>query len=82
MKASFVLYNSFYAPIKGLSDEDKARILDAIFSYHINGDVPEMSPICQMAFSFMKCQFDRDDEKYQAIIRRNKINGNKRGKTI
>ncbi len=80
MKESFILYKSFYDPIKGLSDEEKARILDSIFSYHISGEVPEMSPVCQMAFSFIKSQFDRDDEKYQAIIHRNRNNGIKGGR--
>ncbi len=81
MKDSFILYNSFYDPLKGLSDQDKARLFDAIFCYHIRGEVPDMSPVCQMAFNFMKGQFDRDSEKYlSTIVERNRRNGARGGR--
>lgn len=80
MKDSFILYQSFYHPIKVLSDEEKGQILDAIFQYHAGVQVRELTPACQMAFQFMKFQFDRNNEKYQAIVNRNKENGAKGGR--
>jgi hypothetical protein len=80
MKESFILYQSFYAPLEGLSDAEKGQILDAIFQYNANIQVRELTPVCQMAFQFMKSQFDRNNEKYQAIVNRNKVNGAKGGR--
>ena len=39
MKDSFILYNSFYEPIKELKDEQLGKLLRAIFNYTINGEV-------------------------------------------
>jgi hypothetical protein len=80
-RESFILYKSFYLPIKGLSIEEKGTILDAIFQYHIDGKICELSPVCQMAFNFMRSQFERDDEKYQIVVERNRANGAKGGRS-
>lgn len=80
MKESFVLYKSFYEPIKGLSSEDKGNLLDAIFQYQIEGfEPPNTSPI-YMAFLFFKNQFRLDNEKYLSVVERNKSNGIKGGR--
>ena len=80
-RESFILYKSFYLPIKELSIEEKGQMLDAIFQYHTEGKVCELSPVCQMAFNFMKGQFERDDEKYQIVVERNRANGAKGGRS-
>lgn len=80
-RESFILYKSFYLPIKELSIEEKGKMLDAIFQYHIEGTILELSPVCQMAFNFMKGQFERDDEKYQKVVERNRTNGAKGGRS-
>ena len=80
-RESFILYKSFYLPIKELTVEEKGQLLDAIFQYHINGKICQLSPVCQMAFNFMRNQFERDDEKYQTVVERNKTNGKKGGRS-
>lgn len=80
MKESFILYKSFYEPIKEFSDEEKGQLLDAIFQYNSGENLRKLSPVCQVAFNFMKSQFDRDNSKYKAIIERNKNNGKKGGR--
>jgi hypothetical protein len=80
-RESFLLYKSFYLPIKELSLEDKGKMLDAIFQYHTEGKICELSPVCQMAFNFMRSQFERDDEKYQIVVERNRANGAKGGRS-
>lgn len=80
-RESFILYKSFYLPIKELSIEEKGQMLDAIFQYHTEGKICELSPVCQMAFNFMKGQFERDDEKYQKVVERNRTNGAKGGRS-
>ena len=77
-KNSFVLYNSFYEPIKGLTSEEKGKLLDAFFQYQINDKIPELSPAVKMAFGFIKPHFDRDLEKWENIKKKRSEAG-KRG---
>ena len=67
VKNSFVLYNSFYEPIRDLTLEEKGKLLDAFFQYQINDEIPELSPAVKMAFGFIKPHFDRDLEKWENI---------------
>lgn len=79
MKDGFILYCSHYPTIKKLSKEDKALLLDAIFQYHIESKEPEFDSFpAEIAFSFLKQQFDRDLEKYENIVARNRSNIGKR----
>lgn len=80
MKESFLLYKSFYDPIKELSIEDKGHLLDAIFKYQIEGIEPMNTSRIYMPFMFFKNQFRLDDAKYQKIVERNKLNGSKGGR--
>ena len=80
-KESFVLYNSFYEPIRSLSKEDKASLLDAIFQYQINGNIPTLSISANMAFMFIKSQFERDNEKYKKRCEKNAANARMRWDT-
>lgn len=79
MKESFVLYNSFYEPIKGLKNEQLGKLLRAIFNYTINGEITQEDDIL-VAFMFIKNQLDLDNEKYQKICERNRTNGKKGGR--
>lgn len=80
MKESFVIYKSFYPPIKTLSFEEKGMLLDAIFQYQIEGITPELPPILNMAFQFMRDQFERNDLKYEKVVEKNRNNGSKGGR--
>jgi len=76
---SFIMYRSFYEPVKGLSNEDKGVLFDAIYNYALDEIEPEnLSPTNQMAFSFISSTIDRDSKKYQNIIERNRENIGKR----
>jgi hypothetical protein len=61
-KEGFLLYKAFYEPIKHLSNEDKGKLLDALFKYQIEGSEDTQSSIYPF-FLFFKNQFKRDDEK-------------------
>lgn len=64
MKNSFVLYNDYRKHITLLSDTDKGKLLDAIFSY-ADGEEVELDGSVGMAFSFIKAQMDRDAAKWE-----------------
>lgn len=64
MKDSFILYNSFYEPIKNLTNEQLGKLFRAIFDYTINGDVTKDNDIL-IAFMFIKNQIDLDTKKWE-----------------
>jgi hypothetical protein len=64
MKDSFVLYNSFYDPIKSLKNEQLGKLFRSIFNYTINGEITQDSEIL-IAFMFIKNQLDIDSKKWE-----------------
>ena len=71
MKESFVIYTSFYEPIKGLSDKQLGRIFRALFDYQLGNGVQVEDDI-KMAFLFFKNQMDIDGKKYMDICEKRK----------
>ena len=63
-KESFVLYNSFYEPIKALKNEQLGKLFRSIFNYTINGEITQEKDIL-IAFMFIKNQIDLDTNKWQ-----------------
>lgn len=63
-KESFILYNSFYEPIKALKNEQLGKLLRAIFNYTINGEITQDEEII-IAFMFIKNQLDIDSTKWE-----------------
>ncbi len=79
-KKSFKVYKEWSSQFQGLSDNDAGELIKAIFTYQSSGEAPsEMSPIVAMAFSFIKQQFDRDDESYEETSRARSEAGKKGG---
>lgn len=64
MKDSFILYNSFYEPIKNLTNEQLGKLLRAVFDYTINGVTTKDNDIL-IAFMFIKHQIDLDTKKWK-----------------
>lgn len=63
-KDSFILYNSFYEPIKALKNEQLGKLFRAIFNYTINGEITQDNEII-VAFMFIKNQIDLDSKKWE-----------------
>ena len=66
MKDSFILYNSFYEPLRYLTDEQLGKLFRAIFNYTSTGETTEEEDI-MVAFMFVKNQIDLDSKKYETI---------------
>ena len=64
MKDSFIIYNSFYEPIKTLKNEQLGKLLRAIFDYTIEGKITQDQDIL-IAFMFIKNQIDLDTKKWE-----------------
>ena len=76
-----IIYAQQYEAIKDLSQSDKGLLLDAIFHYHITGEVmQELPPMVLMAFTFIRTSIDSNTRKYEAIVKRNRENGKKGGR--
>lgn len=73
MKEGFIIYKSFYEPLRVLSDDQIGRLFRAIFEYQINGTTKVDNDI-KMGFEFFKNQFRIDDEKYDKRCKKNQEN--------
>jgi hypothetical protein len=79
MKKSFILYNDSLKVLDELTDEQAGVLFKAIFKYQ-NGIETDLDFGLKMAFLPFKNQFERDLEKYENVVERNKINGSKGGR--
>lgn len=79
-KKSFILYTSFYEPIKSLTNEEKGALLDAIFRYAMGEDFEQWPQgRVSMAFEFIKGSMKRDQEHYQEVCRKRAEAGRRGG---
>ena len=76
-KESFILYKTFYDPIKNMTDKQLGRLFRALFIYQLEGSA-EVEPDITMAYKFFTNQFKVDDKKYQERCEQNRINAFKR----
>lgn len=71
MKDSFVLYASYMQHVKMLSLEQRGELFTAILEYasgYASEELPEMDEVTQMAFSFIKADMDKNEEKYLRTV--------------
>lgn len=64
-----------------LTDEQRGKLLLALFDYAEYGIAPELDPASQMAFSFLSAQIDRDRKAYDKKCQQGKENISKRWNT-
>jgi hypothetical protein len=77
MKKSFILHIDSLGILNELTDEQAGQLFKLIADYH-NPKEPKRTEITQvvnLAFYSFKSQFERDSQKYEAIVERNKTNG-------
>lgn len=63
-KKSFILYCDIGQHLELLSNEDAGLLFKGIVHYADTGDPPKLPPMATMAFSFIRAQIDRDQEKW------------------
>lgn len=81
-KNSFLLYFDYRQHLDLIQDDgDFRRLIEAIFDYCGTGQEPSgLSAVAQMAFSFIRSNLDRDNEKYEAIKEKRRNAGSLGGK--
>ena len=80
-KKSFVLYNDYYKHIIKLSDEDAGQLFKAILASVNDEEIPELSPIADITFSFISEQLIRDTSKWENICKKRSEAGKKGGRS-
>jgi hypothetical protein len=81
-KKSFVLYTEMIKDLEDLSFEEKGKIFHAICEYESNGEIPdfiESDRVLKIAFTFIRRQLDRDNEKWEKTIEARRSAGEKGG---
>ncbi|MGC4244536.1 MAG: DUF6291 domain-containing protein [Herbaspirillum sp.] len=76
-KNSFVFYKDWANVIKGLPEEVRLDVYDAVIEYAISGKLSVLKPMAQIAFGFIKQTIDRDTEKYMLIKNKRSESGKK-----
>ena len=77
----FIMYNNFYNQIELLTMTERGELLTAIYKYILFDFISDdLSPLVNMAFSFIRDTVDRDNEAYEKTCKRNAENGRKGGR--
>lgn len=79
-KTGFLLYANYFDILQDLSNEDAGVLFKAILNYQANNIIPELPSHLNMAFKFIKNQFDVDEEKYNKKLEKARENGLKGGR--
>lgn len=74
---SFILHKDSLSVLNKLSDEQAGKLFKSIFIYQTDNILPE-DAFTSIIFEPFLNQFKRDEEKYQNVVERNKINIAKR----
>ena len=77
---SFMLYYDYRKHLSILTDEERGKLLMALFDYGETKKEPELEGAALMAFSFIACQMDRDSEKYAKTVQKRREAGQKGGR--
>ena len=80
VKTSFVLYHDLREPLELLSDEERGRLLSAIFEYSMTGALPEFSGALQLAFAFVRTALDRDAAAWEDKVQKRREAGRAGGR--
>lgn len=77
-KDSFILYLEQKQVFEMLTDEEAGQLIKAIFEYEDTGQLAKLDKSLQLAFVPIKSALDRNKEKYEKVVERNKKNIEKR----
>lgn len=79
MKKSFILHLDSLEVLDVLTPEQTKELFLAFRDYHLGNEI-KLNGLMKAVFTPFRNQFDRDSEKYEIIVERNKINGCKGGR--
>lgn len=74
-KKSFVLYLEYAEYFAELTDEQAGKVIKAIYAFEQGQELPEMSGAAKIAFSAIRNQLVRDNERWEKQVRNGKRGG-------
>lgn len=80
MKDSFILYQEHKEIFETLTDDEAGKLIKAIFEYEDTGQITQLDKSLKLAFIPIKNALDKNKEKYEKVVERNKENGKKGGR--
>lgn len=80
MRNSFIFFFSWRDALSGCSPEVRLEVYDAVIEYAASGTLPQMKPVSQIAFNFIKRDIDRNNERYDEILEIRREAGRKGGR--
>lgn len=78
-KKSFILMRDLLSTVDLMTDEEAGQLLKSIVN-HVDGKPVQLSRELTFAFTPIKNQLDRDMEKYDNFVKKQKVNGAKGGR--
>lgn len=79
MKDSFILYQEQKEIFDTLTDNEAGKLIKAIFEYE-SGQSPKLNKTLSLVFIPIKNALDRNRQKYEAQVEKNRENGKKGGR--
>lgn len=76
----FTVTTAWAEVLKTLDTATRCEIYDAIFEYAATGELPRLTRESAAAFGFIKMDLDRERERVNKIVERNRLNGLKGGR--
>lgn len=73
-KRYFMMFLDYKEHLELLTDEERGKLLMALFAYADDGTIVELDGMAKMAFSFLRAQIDRDNKKYEERCAKNRDN--------
>lgn len=80
MRDTFIFYRDWLNALNDMPDNIQLEVYQSIAKYALDGTLTELSPLAKIAFSFVKTQIDRDIDKYNKVVERNRANGKSGGR--
>lgn len=72
---TFIFYRDWLNALNDMPEDVQLEIYKSIAKYALDGELYELSQFAKIAFNFVKPQIDRDIEKYNKVVERNRANG-------
>lgn len=79
MKENFLLKKTQQDVFEGLSNEDAGKLIKGIFKY-VNTGESELESYLKVIFIPIKNDIDKNEERYEIVCERNRLNGKKGGR--
>lgn len=75
MPTGFPFFESYYEALRGLPDDERLQMYDALLSYVFDGVTPELPPVLTSLWVLVRPNIDASLRRYQASIENGKKGG-------